>query len=431
MNRAGIILLLLLLSAGTARAQVPVKERQFVYGINAFAWEGYVGSLSARPPHTIYVLAGHRSIVSARETLVYFWPITGEYRADWSGLNASVDGTLEVLQTGRALIVLPRQPYVIQYPHGPDSGPAILYVGEEAARRYRAFVEARDQYRDALARYLEARRRYLEALDRAAAARQRGVTVTLPPAPEEPEQFRLFSSDVHDGFLINLPQGRYAIRVRGPDGRVVAGSQRTLVAFTHRREAVGFTIVPQTRWTVPERADEPGSTIYARQDQVLYFQPYAAREYNDLAYARLVNPQSAEGRSDGWRWEYSQSLVESRLQLAGASGVQTVTGRPYRVEQKTGEALGYEVVEPPAGQTSDFSGFKVQVNGTLNLALLDAAGRPVPGSERLVRVPRLGTAWPLGIIPLLPLTLGAAVVAWRREQLGGSPRTIRSGDSSG
>ena len=118
MNRAVTTLVLVLLAAGIARAQVPVKERQFVYGINAFAWEGYAGSLSARPAHTIYVLAGHRSIVSARETLVYFWPITGEYRADWSGLNASVAGALEVFQAGRAVTVLPRQSYVIQYPNG-------------------------------------------------------------------------------------------------------------------------------------------------------------------------------------------------------------------------------------------------------------------------------------------------------------------------
>lgn len=324
-------------------------------------------------------------------------------------------------QAGREVTVLPRQPYVIQYPHGPDSGPAVLYVGEEAERRYRAFVEARDRYRDATAQYLEARRRYLEALDTAAAARQHGVTVTLPPAPEEPEPFQLFSSEVHEGFLINLPAGRYTVRVRAPDGQLVEGSERSLVAFSHRREAVGFTIVPQTRWTVPERADEPASTIYARQDQVLYFQPFAAREYNDLAYTHLTNPQSAEGRSDGWRWEYTQSLAGNRIQVAGASGVETITSRPYRVEQKTGEALGYEVIERPVGQTADFTGFKVQVYGTMRVALVDASGRPVRGSERIVRVPRLGPAWPLGIIPLLPLTLGAAVVAWRREQLGRTP----------
>lgn len=80
------------------------------------------------------------------------------------------------------------------------------------------------------------------------------------------------------------------------------------------------------------------------------------------------------------------------------------------------------MVEPAAGQRVDFTGFKVQVHGTMDLALLDTAGRSVPGSERVVRVPRLGAAWPLGVIPLVPLTLGAAIVARRREQLGRTPR---------
>src|SRR5437016_9542455 len=84
-------------------------------------------------------------------------------------------------------------------------------------------------------------------------------------------------------------------------------------------------------------------------------------------------------------------------------------------------ALGYEVIERQAGQTADFTGFKIQVVGTMQVALLDASGRPVPGSKRIVRVPHLGPAWPLGIVPLLPLTLGAAIVARRREQLGRTP----------
>src|SRR5436309_16062106 len=39
MNRTVTTLVLVLLGAGIARAQVPVKERQFVYGINAFRSE--------------------------------------------------------------------------------------------------------------------------------------------------------------------------------------------------------------------------------------------------------------------------------------------------------------------------------------------------------------------------------------------------------
>jgi len=426
MIRAVMVGLLVLLGTGTAPAQVPVKERQFVYGINAFTWDGYAGSLSARPSHTIYLLAGRPSIVSARETLVYFWPVTGDYRADWASLNADVPGMLEVVHAGRVVAVLPHQSYVLQYPNGPDSAPSLLYVGEEARRRYRDFIDARNAYRDALTRYYEARRRYLDALDKVTAARQRGATLPLPSPPEEPTPFRLFSSEVHDGFVVDLAPGQYAIRVRRPDGQVVGGSQRSLVVFTHRREGVGFTIVPQTRWTVPERADEPASTIYARQDQTLYFQPFAAREYNDLAYTRLTNPQSLEGRPDGWRWEYTEPIAGGRLQASGSSGTATVTSRPFHVEQTTGEALGYQVVEPAAGQSVDFTGFAVRVDGTIHLALLDASGRHLPGSERVVRVPRLGAAWPLGVIPLVPLTLGAAIVARRREHLG-HPRPPREG----
>src|SRR5206468_9068745 len=130
------------------------------------------------------------------------------------------------------------------------------------------------------------------------------------------------------------------------------------VAFGHRREAVGFTIVPQTRWTVPERADEPASTIYARQDQVLYFQPFAAREYNDLAYAHLTNPQSAEGRSDGWRWQYTQSLAGSRLHVAGPSRAETITTRPYRYAPNTCSGPGDGVIERQCPQPRDVTRVK-------------------------------------------------------------------------
>lgn len=421
MIRLVFALLLVLLGPPAAQAQIPARERQLVYGVNAFTWTGYAGSLSARRSHTIYLIAGHPSIVSAQETLVYYWPITGEYRADWSALNADVAGTLEVLNAGRALTTLRRQPYVIQQPHG-SAGPSALYTGGEAERRYHAFVEARSRYRDALARYHEARGRYLAALDNAVTARRRGERVSLPSPPNEPEAFQMFSTDVHSGFVINLPAGQYTIRMLAPDGQTVAGSQRALVIFTHRRESAGFTIVPQSRWTVPERADEPASTIYVRRDQVLYVQPFVAREYDDLAYARLSNPQSREGRPDGRRWEYIRPLSGGQLHVTGVSDAATITGRPYRVEQSSGEALGYKVVEPRSGEAADFTAFRVPIRGPMRIVLLDDAGGRVPGGERVVLVPRQGPAWPLGLITLIPMTVGAAVVSWRRERLRRTPR---------
>jgi hypothetical protein len=424
-SRVGVVLALsLILVCGHAAAQVPAKTRQFVYGINAFAWDGYAGTLSALPTHTIYLLADHPSVVSARETLVYYWPITGEYRADWSSLNVSVPGTLEILQGSRVVARVTAQPYVIQYPQGPDRGPSVLYTGAEARRRYQEFVAARQRWREAVAQYLRDRQAYLETLARLRQGRVGAKTVTVPPPPREPDPFLLFSTEVHDGFVVTLPAGEYTIRLRQPDGRLRAGSRRTLVVFTHRRESIGFTIVPQSRWTVPERADDPLGVIYARADQVLYFQPFAEREYSDLAYTRLLNSQSREGRPDGWRWQYIHPRPAAHLVVVGPQGRSSVYRRSYRVIQTPGEALGYEVTEPGPGQDADFDAYRVRVQGPLEIALADDAGQILPGSSRIVRVPRSGPTWPLVLIPLIPLTTGAAAVARRRQHLRAfRPRT--------
>ncbi|MDR7402712.1 MAG: hypothetical protein QN155_10855 [Armatimonadota bacterium] len=425
-HRPGVLLTLcVVLSSGMAAAQVPAKHRQFVYGINAFSWEGYVGGLSATPAHTIYLLAHHSSVISARETLVYYWPITGEYRADWSSLNVSIPGMLEVVQDGRVVASFTAQPYVIQYPQGPDRGPSILYTGSEAWARYEEFVAARERWRQAMAQYLRARQRHLETLARLRHGRPGGTT-NVPPPPREPPPFLRFSTEVHDGFIVSVPAGRYTIRLRQPDGRVRAGSQRTLVSFTHRRESIGFTIVPQARWTVPERADDPLSVIYARADQVLYFQPFAEREYNDLAYARLLNPQSREGRPDAWRWQYTHPQPAASLVIRGPGGVSRVDRRGFRVVQTPGEALGYEVVEPTPGQDADFDAYRVRVQGRMEVALIDEAGRILPGSSRSIRIPRSGPTWPLTLIPAIPLTIGATAVARRRQRLHAfRPRAAR------
>lgn len=427
----GVRLLLLALwlfgsSLSLAAAEEVSKSQQFVYGINAFTWQDYAGALAPRTVRTIYLLAGQPSILSPRETLVYYWPITGEYRADWEALNRSVPGALELLVPGMSVRTLPRVQYVIQYPQGPGRGQPLLYMGKEAMARYEAFRNARAQYRDELARYQEQRRLYIEALDRAVRARHRGEQIEIPQPPQEPAPFQLFSSEVHDGFAVQLPPGRYRIRLRQQDGRILAESERTLVVITHRRESIGFTIVPQQRWTVPERADDPESTIYARRGQVIYLQPFLAREYNDLAFTRLLNPQSREGRPDWWRWEYVRPLDAERLEvLAGGSAAQMISRRLFRVVQTPGEALGYQVVEPSGAQPPDFEGFKVAITApTLRVRLLDERGHPLPGGARTIQVPRTQAAWPMALVLLLPLTVGAMLVSMRRERSGRSVGSV-------
>ena len=48
------------------------------------------------------------------------------------------------------------------------------------------------------------------------------------------------------------------------------------------------------------------------------------------------------------------------------------------------------------------------------MRLVDASGEVIPGSERVIRSVRVAS-WPLYTIPLIPLLVGLAVVAWRRS----------------
>ena len=419
----GVGILLAALTASAA-AQGPSKERQFVYGVNAFDGQGFVGTFYPQHVGTLYLMADVPNVVAPRYTLVYFWPITNEYRADWDELNEAVQGTLEVLRDGQVIQRLEQTRYVIQYPNGLDQ-PPLLYVGEEAEARYARFREARQAYRDRLEEYTQARLAYQEALERAMQDRAQGKEVTLPEPPQEPEPFVFFSTPVNDGFVLSLPAGVYRIQVRLPDGTVLPESRRRLVAFSHRREGIGYTVIPQRRWTMPEQADDPARVIYVRPDTVMYLQPFVAREYNELYFTRLSRPQSTAGSEARWVWNYLAPREEAYLEVQTGGEVVRVERKPYRVRQLPGPALGYEVLEyapddpEVRGRSPDFWGYPLQVEPgttTYRIRLVDEAGREIPGSARQVRVLFTANAWMLFLIPVIPLTFGLGLIAWRRER---------------
>ena len=84
------VLVLALLCAAPALAQAPQKERRFVYGLNLF--DGVEFTTGFVPPavDTVYVLADHLGVLDPKLTEVYFWPITNDYRADFTSLNELV-----------------------------------------------------------------------------------------------------------------------------------------------------------------------------------------------------------------------------------------------------------------------------------------------------------------------------------------------------
>ncbi len=344
-----LALALLLLAVIPIRAQEPDKVKAFVYSGQVFDGLGYVSVFYPPSVGTIYLLADQQNVLSPRRTLVYFWPLTNAYKADWSSMNQIVTGTLEILD------------------------------GDE-------------------------------------------VVATIPVEPALSEIY----SAVGRGSVVNLPTGRYDVRMRADDGSIVPGSRRKLVVFEARRRGLGYQIVPQEKWTRPVCTDEPEDVIYAREGTAFYLQPMEEREYNELDYARLVDPQSQARRKDRWTWVHVRPFEEAGNLILDFGG-QTVEmlAKPYRVEQLPGPVLGYRVVDYAATEKRppDLVAYQLFVDAnhaSYRLQLQDADGKIVFGSQRQVRRVSDINGWALYFLAGLPLTIGGLCLVSRHERLAAS-----------
>jgi hypothetical protein len=413
--------------AGPAGAQAPPRERQFVYGLNLFDGADYAASYAPASVDTLYVLADHESVIDPRRTDVYYWPITNEYRADFAALNELVPGTLEIEQGGRAVAALPLTEYVVQVDQAKQRGRSRLATGPAARELYARFERERAAHVEQLHTHSQANEEYLRR-------RQAGDTAAQPPPAPPP--FTLFSTAVNQGFAIRLPAGEYRIRVRDTTGAVVPGSERRLVAMTPRRQGIGYEVVPQEKWTFPERASDPSSVLYTVPGGVVYLQPYTALEFNALEYARLQNPQDLKATPNRWTWVHVAPVDGATLVVEGDGQREQIRQEGFLVEQAPGPALGYVVKPLPApaaagaaaeARAPDIVGFRGEApagRATLRLWLVDAAGRPLAGSERELVVNPAVPDWLLLLPVAAPLAAGLGAVLWRRRQVA-TRRSLR------
>ena len=248
----------------------------------------------------------------------------------------------------------------------------------------------------------------------------------------EPESFMFFSTSLNDGFPIELAAGTYSIRIREGNGQIAPQSERKLIIFSARREGLGYTIIPQTKWTTPEQADDPSQVIYARSGSTIYLQPFVEKEYNELHYTRLEKPQSTEGSSDRWVWVHIQPKEGGYLELLRHGQViGRVERKPYSVKQSPGPALAYEVVEYQAegegsrSRSPDFEGYEIRVEPgqpSYTIRLVEPDGSVVVGSEREIRLVKTHNLWALYLLPLFPLMAGVSLTVWRKGKVTPLPR---------
>lgn len=418
-------LALLLLVWQPSQAQAPEQADAFVFGINASVPGAVIGTFAPPSVDSIYFLADHTSILSPRRTRVYFWPITNEYRAAWSEMNEEVEGMLEVRQDGRLIAELQQVTYTIHFSSGEQGPRPQLYIGPEAQEADSQFLAAQNAYREAVLAYQEARENWLA---QAREAQTQGLDrALLPPAPEAPAAFNLFSTGLNRGYAVDLPVGAYDIRARRPGGEVIPESERRLVVFAPRRTAVGYEVVPEARWTFPEELNDLSSAILGERGSVVYLKPYIVREYPALAYEHLQDPQYVgEASGSEWMWVSGESLQDAQLEIVRQGRVEDrIALEPFFVRQVPGGELGYDIL-PYAAETPDltprvdFAGYRLELSAArpaFEVRLRSPEQVLLFGSARQVRVVEPVSVYGLLPIALLPLLVGAALLFWRRRQV--------------
>ena len=425
--------------AALSLAQVPILREQLVYGLNVFNGKGYGGGFAPYTEDTIYLIADKDNTISAHITLVYFWPITGKYVAGFQALNEDVNGTLEILEGGEVIKALKKEDNTLYYPGGYWGESAIFYQGEEAHAYFEKFTQAIEEYYEQTSQFYTAQTEYQKNIDEFLSEikerRDKGEEFTveeiekgIPREPKQPTPPIFYVTPPKKDYIINLPLGRYKIRIRAEDGTIVQDSEKELVTFTSRRTGgTGYEIIPGNRWTRREACDDPSWLIYAAGKNTLYFSPFIQDEYNELYYNKLLDPQNP-GREEKWRWVHIQAIKEvTLLFLKGKETLQRIVRVPYYVEQIPGPELGYEIVEFNPEEMFDrqatFEGYKLDLAPTLEktsyeINLEKREGEFFQGGRREVRLVKKENTQSLYIFSIFPLLVGAVVFVGRRRKLG-------------
>jgi len=319
-------------------------------------------------------------------------------------------------------------PYLTWHADGVGAGPMKLISGEETQAFYDDYVaKARDaaekikEYQ----RIVAERQAAVEAWLKIAA--ERPPTLPKPP-PEltiaEPEPYRAYASEPRISAVTALPEGRYTVQLRGADGDIVAGSERVLVSFAPRAEAVGYVLRPEDRWTRPLVTFAPDETVYTTGKTDLFLQPVPVAEYEANQFTRLFRPQSVEATDPSltvWvpRPQDRELVAGAELALsAEGADLGALAQTPYRVSQLPGAARGYEIEEftPLAGAAlePDFVAMRLTQDVEATEVALTTDGAPLPGSERQIRSVTPPSGALLFLPALLPLAIGVALRLRRR-----------------
>jgi len=214
------------------------------------------------------------------------------------------------------------------------------------------------------------------------------------------------------------------MRLRNPDGTVMEGSEKNVVAHGRSRTGgIGYDVIPADKWTRPVESTTPASVLYVNGKADLFIRPFFEEEFNDLAYEKTVN-NAARGNPTIVKWVRVQQVPHAKIAVEGPGAARGVRGEePFTVQQTQGSSLGYTIVpyDPQGaskGKDPDIIAFRLSVGkGTrlIRIRALDSGGAALAGSERQIRIvgpsPYTPLLLALALCPLLAMVIALALRA--------------------
>jgi hypothetical protein len=438
MKRIVAILLLFGTPVALCFAEMPVRTEQLIWSVLAFNGRDYAATFVPEHSDSLYLIAGVDNFLSARKTLVYWWPITEEWRTDTDSLNQQFAGALELRDGGGKPRTFPLQQYTYYNMKGEYELNWKVVTGKEAEAELEKYSVLYDSYFKAVREYQKKSQEFESELQSLSARitrlrkekkdfaplLERMKTLPKPEAPKPPTYYVVPPTSLQQAFILNLAPGRYAIRLLNPDGTVMEGSDKTVYVHDRRRSGgVGYEVIPSDKWTRPVESVTPASVLYVNGSADLFLRPFHEDEFNDLAFEKTLN-NSSRGNPNIVKWVRIQQVPKAKIETAArGAGKSLLDESPFIVEQAKGSSLGYTIKPWVAGgqnkdRQPDLIAMRVPIDKkapAIRIRTLDGKGDPLPGSDRQIRVVsgfRLaGVLFALALLPLLAMAIVLSVRA--------------------
>lgn len=391
-------------------SQNPERTEQLIYSILAFDGKDYSGTFCREDSDTIYLMADSSSFLSPKTTFVYYWPITEEWKTDTEILDITMEGSLEITGKNGFIEVITQTDYTYFNIQGPYEKNWEVATDEDAHIEWIRYMEMVNNYWSEYSAFRILKTAYDRELDRLLSditqLRKQGKDYSLslsyfenliePSEPKIPDYYVIPPIEVQNGFVINLPAGNYNIQVRDSVGRILSGSQKSMIVFGSRSEdGIGFDIIPGDQWTRSVESNTSASVLYVNGDTDIYLRPFFQNEYQDLNYNKLKN-NNGRGNPNIIRWQKIQQIPDAVIELKANNerDSEFIMEEDFIVEQISGKSLGYEIVqyEPEGkhlGKKPSLRAFSIpvgEIDKRFSLVVLDRYGDYLSGSERQIRI---------------------------------------------